>query len=37
MNVGQVRRAEFIASQDAATRFGTGPAGGMILVELDRE
>ncbi len=37
MNVSQVRRAEFITSQDAATRFGTGPAGGMILVELDRE
>lgn len=37
MNVSQVRRAEFITSQDAATRFGTGPAGGMILVDLDRE
>ena len=34
MNVNQVRRVEFVDPLDATTRFGTGHAGGAILVDL---
>lgn len=37
MNVDQVRRVEFVNARDATTRYGTGHAGGVILVDLDRE
>lgn len=36
MYVDQVRRVEFINARDATTRFGTGHAGGVIMVDLDR-
>jgi hypothetical protein len=36
VSLDQVQRVEFIDARDATTRFGTGHAGGAILVDVDR-